>query len=119
MTNAPFFVDEITLGSEMTSGQDNVIGSSEKVAKAALVENFLLVVQLVQALGGGLQVEADAFFEVGLPLWFVLSRRERPSGDLVEREVRVLGHFRVADADHGLERRIVGPTDVNQLTWKS
>ena len=68
MTNAPFFVDEITLGSEMTSGQDNVIGSSEKVAKAALVENFLLVVQLVQALGGGLQEEADAFFEVGLPL---------------------------------------------------
>ena len=68
MTNAPFFVDEITLGSEMTSSQDNVIGSSEKEAKATLVEDFLLVLQLVQALRDCLQVEADAFFEVGLPL---------------------------------------------------
>ena len=93
MTNAPFFVDEITLGSEMTSGQDNVIGSSEKEAKATLVENFLLVLQLVQALGDGLQVEADAFFEAGFTFSVPVSRRQRFPVDFVKGKVGVLRHL--------------------------
>jgi len=53
----PFFVDEVTVGGEMATSQDDIISSSEILAKSTLVKNLLLVLQLVQVLGRHLQIE--------------------------------------------------------------